>query len=803
MQLVPVLFELGARPHPPAELYRAYLEQSHVFVGVYWQSYGWIAPGETRSGIEDEYALSEGMPRLLYVKEPAPEREQALQGLLDRLENDGSASYKRFTATEELGRLVASDLALLLTERFGHAPSASAAPTLPSPLTSFVGRDDELERIEQLIRGNGARLITITGPGGIGKTRLAIEAARRLGGSFANGTVFVPLEGIQDDALVQTAIATAIGSRNLAADPVASLCASLHDKRLLLVLDNFEHVVEAAPLVGTLLEQSPHLVVLATSRKLLHLRGEHELHVPPLSPAREAVELFAERIAAARHGFELDDDDAAVVAQICRRLDGVPLAIELAAPQLRLLSADELLAGLNRRLEIAGPRDAPERQRTLEAAIAWSYELLEEDERAMFDRLGVFRGSFTLAAAAEVAESRNALDLLASLLDQSMVYRLRDADEPRFALLTMIREYAVERLEQTGELDGAMERLCRHHLVLAGEAEPGLRSRKRPEWVRRLELEIDSMRATLAWLGEQGRGGEVVALVRGLWLYWWQAGQIDEARGWIDQTLECDLPPAERGLLTGLDGMFAFVQGDPVAATERIAAARPLLTAPDDRFVLALVGGVSGIITTALGDLEQGRVQMADCLAGFEAIGDDWGVALASSSIVWLQTMTECYDETDAAFLRSLATAERAGDDLLLAMAHENLATRRLHEGDIEGTRVAIRKAIELVEGAGIVYIRPDLLESLSRLAVLEGLPELAAERLGAASALREAMRVPLWGAALERVERRESELREALGDERFEAALERGRAARFADVSAPPESVLRPRAPERARSPA
>jgi predicted ATPase len=594
-----------------------------------------------------------------------------------------------------------------------------------------------------------------------------------------------------------------VGFRNLSADPVASLCASLHGKQVLLVLDNFEQVIDAAPLVATLLEQAPELVVLVTSRELLHLRGEHELQVPPLPAEHEAVALFAERAAAAGQRFRFRVEDAPAVAEICRQLEGVPLAIELAAPQLRLLSVEELLAGLSRRLGIAGPRDAPARQRTLEAAIAWGYELLDDDERRTFDRLGVFRATFTLRAAAEVTDTSNALDLLGRLLDKSMVYRVAEAGETRFAMLAMIREYALERLAQAAEIDGAMERLSRYHLALAAAAEGGLRSREQRVWTRRLDLEVDNIRATLAWLGEQRRAGDLVALLRGVWLYLWRGGQIDECRSWFALPLaDADrLSPAERGWLIGLDGMLAFVQGDYATAAEALATSRPLLAAADDRFALALNEGVTGIITTALGNFEGGRAQVEQSAALFEEIGDDWGSALARSSVGWLQTMTERYDETDEAFLHSVAAAERSGDDLLLAMTYQNLATRRLHEHDVEGTRTAIRKAIELVEGAGIVYIRPDVLEGLSRLAVLEDLPELAAERLGAASALRVAMRVPLWGAALERVERRAERLRDALGDERFEAALERGRAARFADVSAPPDVVLRPRRLARGRS--
>jgi predicted ATPase len=595
-----------------------------------------------------------------------------------------------------------------------------------------------------------------------------------------NRSVFVPLESVRDSESVQAAIASTLGSRNLMADPVASLCATLSGRQSLLVLDNFEQLIDAAPLVGTLLEQSSELTVLVTSRQLLRLRGEHELQVRPLPAGREGVALFTERAAAASHGFGPAERDVPIVAEICRRLDGVPLAIELAAPQVRLLAVEQLLVGLNRRLAIAGPRDAHVRERTLEAAIGWSYELLDDHERRAFERLGVFRGSFTLRAAAEVTDAPDALGLLGSLLDKSIVYRLPDAGETRFAPLTMIREYALERLEQAEEHDAAMEPLSRYHLELARAAETGMRSPEQRAWTRRLDFESDNIRTTLAWLAEQGRADESVALLRGLWLYWFRSGRIDEASSSFRSALADEgLSPADRGWAMAVDGMFAFVQGDYPIALATLASARLLLLAADDRFALALSEGVRGVITSAAEGYEAGRAQMEPALAGFEELGDDWGVALTSDSIA----------------------AERAGDDLFLAMAHDNLASRRLHERDLEGARAEIRKAIEFLDGAGIVYIRPDVLENLSHLAVLEELPELAAERLGAASALREAMRVPLWVAAIDRVERPERDLREQLGDERFEAALARGRAARFADLSAPPDVVLRPRARGRARS--
>ena len=292
LRLVPVMFELGARPHPPRTVYRAYLAQSQVFVGIYWQSYGWVAPGEQTSGLEDEYQLSAGMPRLIYVKSPAPDREPGLAQLLARIQDEGGVSYRQFSEPAELQQLVENDLAVLLSERFemtrpgqaaaGGAPLAGALPVSATPL---LGREQQVAAIEDLVAGQGVRLVTLTGPGGVGKSRLMVEAARRLGPGFADGVRFVELAAVSAVDLVAPAIAAGLGLSTSAGQLTADLQAYLRPRRLLLALDNFEQVVGAAPLLAELLAAAAGLVVLVTSRAVLRLSGEHEFAVPTL-PAR-------------------------------------------------------------------------------------------------------------------------------------------------------------------------------------------------------------------------------------------------------------------------------------------------------------------------------------------------------------------------------------------------------------------------------------------------------------------------------------------------------------------------------------
>jgi predicted ATPase len=782
LRLTPVFFEHGARPHPPEALYRAYLEQSQIFVGIYWQSYGWVAPGAVMSGLEDELRLSAEMPRLLYVKEPAPEREPRLEAIVASFAEDPSCTYKRFTSPDELGALLAADLALLLSERFQGREASPEAWTaaVPAPPTSFVGRVSELKRIDALLERDAVRLVTLSGPGGIGKTRLAVEAARRRAHLYVDGVAFVALEGVNDPGLVVPTIAAELGIRETGRDPLEALAVHLRRRSLLLVVDNFEHVIEAAPELGVLLEHAPELRALVTSRELLKLRSEHEVLVAPLAIDQEAVDLFSERAAAASHSFNLAPQDVAVVAEICRRLDGVPLAIELAAPQVRLLTPEQLLARLGERLPLAGPRDAPVRQRTLEAAIGWSYELLLPDERRLFDQLGVFRGSFTLEAAESICElpdGSDLLELLASLLDKSIVHR--DPHEgPRFAMLGMIRDFAWRRLEQTGELDATLARLADFYVRLAPAAETGLRSFEQRHWKRLLDVDVDNLRAVLGWMDEQRRGPELATLMRGLWVWFWLRGQLSEARDWLRLALAHEqLPVGDRGWLVVGDGFFALLQGDYDVAHERLAQARVLLVDAGDERGVAAVLLLGGILVAMLEGEEPAQERVATALATFERLNDAWGVAMSLNTMAWFRTIFDRYEGAGDIFERALAASEQFGDELAIAMALGSGANAKLSAGEVSEARRLAARGLVLLRASSSSFAVPELLDTLATCSTAEHEYEQASELVGAATALRASMRVPRWGPALDRHERLEAMLRTALGDEVFAAAQERGRA--------------------------
>jgi Domain of unknown function (DUF4062)/AAA domain len=432
LRLTPVMFELGARPHPPRDLYRAYLAQSDIFVGLYWQRYGQVRPGMQVSGLEEELELArgQGLPLLLYVRAPAPDREPRLGELLGRIRQE--ASSRRFRTPAELGRLVRDDLAALLSERFADTPlearavaARPARPRGPRPLpvgtTSLVGREQAIDEVASLFDRTDVRLVTLTGPGGVGKTRLVTAAAERVADRFHARVVFVPLAAITQPEQVLTSIGRAMGADLGGTDaPLEALVEQLGDDRWLLILDNLEQVLDAASDLGELLAGCPGVAILATSRAVLGLGAEREYPVPPLPlpadpvglPLEElerspAVALFLDRARVARPDFTLTERNAWAVVELCRRLEGLPLAIELAAARTRLLDPEELLGRLARSLDAlgTGAMDLPERQHTLRATVEWSVGLLGGSERSLLETAAIFVDGWTIEAAADVASS--------------------------------------------------------------------------------------------------------------------------------------------------------------------------------------------------------------------------------------------------------------------------------------------------------------------------------------------------------------------------------------------------------------
>ena len=555
LRLIPVLFELGARPHPPRALYRAYLEQSDVFVAIYWQRYGWVAPDMDISGLEDELVLSDGMPRLVYVKRPAPDMEPRLAEMLDRLQALDAVSYKPFADAHELRDLLVDDLAVLLTERFdGDVPAPEDRPpgpshNLPSPTSTFLGRDTEIHAVRELLATDGVRLVTLTGPGGSGKTRLAIQVAGEEVDHFADGVCFVDLSAERD---VDGAFAAVARSAQVAVpaerQPIDALKDALRDRSLLLVLDNFEQVIHAAAGVVELLESCPLLSVLVTSREALRVRGERIVPVPPLSlpdpdaglavNEAEAVRLFCDRAAAVQPGFRLDERNASAIADICRQLDGLPLAIELAAARVQLFDVEELRVRLADRLEVlsGGARDLPRRQRTLHDAIAWSYDLLDDDERRLCRVFAVFpdaRLRDVEATAARIADLRgiDVIEAMGSLLAKNLVRSTNGPDgRPRFSMLQTIRAYALDQLAADPELAvGARRGHAEHYTEVAVQLHHQVTYAGRAEVLSALGNELGNLRAAWREWTEQAHLARLNDLLAPLWGYYDARGDYRSA----------------------------------------------------------------------------------------------------------------------------------------------------------------------------------------------------------------------------------------------------------------------------------
>jgi predicted ATPase len=533
LRLTPVLFEAGARPHPPREVYRAYLQQSDIFVGLYWQHYGQVNPGMQVSGLEEELELArgQGLPQLLYVKAPAPDRDPRLGELLDRIRQE--ASYRRFRTPAELGRLVRDDLAALLSERFvATRPQAAAAPPpalrgprpLPVETTSLVGREQAIDEVASLLDRTDVRLVTLTGPGGVGKTRLVTAAAERVADRFDAGVVFVPLEAVTRPELVLASVARAMGADLGGTDaPLEVLVEQLGDDRWLLILDNLEQVLDAASDLGELLAGCPGVAILATSRTVLGLGAEREYPVPPLPlpadpvgvPLEElerspAVALFLNRARAARPDFTLTERNAWAVVELCRRLEGLPLAIELAAARTRLLDPEELLGRLARSLDALGTGavDLPERQHTLRATVEWSVGLLGGSERSLLETVAIFVDGWTIEAVADVAslDEDRALDLTEALARHSLIFLDNTELGPRPRMLETVRVFVAERLAARPDVGEIGRRHADHYQALAEQADRPLRAigqtprgAGQSEWVERLQAEAGNLAAAVRW----------------------------------------------------------------------------------------------------------------------------------------------------------------------------------------------------------------------------------------------------------------------------------------------------------------
>jgi len=593
---------------------------------------------------------------------------------------------------------------------------------LPIPSTPFMGRQKELTEVLGLLSREDVRLLTLTGPGGTGKTRLAAQAAAELGARYPHGVWWVPLAPLRDPQLVLATAGQALGARDGLAEHIA-------DRSMLLLFDNFEQVVAAAAGVAGLLAACPHLDLLVTSREPLHVTGEQEYPVPPLAPA-EGVGLFLARARAVRPDFGED----AAVSEICRRLDDLPLALELAAARVKALTSAQILGRLEQRLPLltGGARDLPERQQTLRAAIAWSYELLTPAEQRLFAGLAVFRGGCMLEAAGEVTDAD--LDTLQSLVDKSLLRHRED----RFSMLETIREYAGERLEASGEAEELRRRHAQHFLALAEEADPHLRGSPK-EWLDRLEREHDNLRAALDWLAGAGERERVLRLAGALARFWGMRGHLAEGRRRLEGGLRTDEPPtAARARALNGAAMLAAEGGDAATGRLRAEEALALHRTLGDAWGIAHSRFLLGYANAAEDHVVIAQQLFEESVRAFRELGDEHYTLLATRNLAWMY-----YELGDRVRARALhedvvRRARALRNERMAATSLGALAEYALDDGRIQEALPMLKESTRIYHDLGE---RIEIALNLSRFAralAVEGRAETAARLLSRAEALGE-----------------------------------------------------------------
>ena len=626
----------------------------------------------------------------------------------------GEHALKDFPRPERLYQLRADGLPATFPPL--RAAARPGGATLPGRALPLLGRDGELAAVRELLRAGGARLLTLTGAGGTGKTSLAVEAAAGCIADFPDGVAFVALAPVMEPPLVFAAIAQTLSvSPRAGEEPLDAVTAHLRDRRILLLLDNFEHVMDAATGVAALVAACPGLTALVTSRFALRLSMEREYPVSPLpAPAADAanpavlracpaVQLFAQRAAAVKPGFGLDDESTVAVAEICHRLDGLPLAIELAAARIKLFPPRALLARLDRRLDVlgGGPRDLPDRHRTLRQAIGWSYDLLDAAEQAAFRRLAVFAGGFALEAAEAVCAAAgppalSALEGVAALVDKSLLRQEAggdDDDEPRFQMLDTVREFALERLAAAGEEEATRAAHADVLLALAEAAAPELVGAGQPRWVKRLEREHDDLRAAMDWALRAGDAERALRLGAALCRFW-------------------------------------IIRGFHTEARRRLGAALALSYAAEDEPVRVRVLSGAAVLAFEQSDLAEANAYLSEALEHHRAAGDARGVAETLNHLGWAAFYAAELDRTEALSAEALALHEGRGDARGTALSLTNLGGVEMQRGEPARARALYERGLELRralgDARGTAYGALNLGWALVHLGELDGAEALA-----------------------------------------------------------------------------
>ncbi len=711
---------------------------------------------------------------------------------------------------------------------------------LPAQTTPLIGRTKEVGELCDLLQRPDVRLVTLVGPPGTGKTRLALEAAARVLDRFADGVWFVPLVLLQDAERVPSAVAQALGVLETGAEPLRDrLAAALREQHALLALDNFEQVTEAGSVVADLLAACPRLTVVVTSRAPLKVYGEHEFPVLPLAvpdlqqlpalPALEAipsVALFLERARSVKPDFAISMENARVVAEICARLDGLPLAIELAAARVKLFPPRAIVARLQRRLDLltGGAQERPARQQTLRAAIGWSYDLLSPAEQTLFRRLAVFAGGSTLEAAEAVCsaaeEPLDLLDGLTSLVDKNLLgSREQAGGEPRFHMLETIRAYALEQLGSSQEAATIWQRHAEYFLRLAEAAEGPLDGPQHGLWLDRLEREHDNLRSALQWALDSGHAETALRLAGSLWRFWFKRGLLSEGQSWLDAALalpdkgsplarskalngagnlagiRSDLDRARtlheealavrqdlgdtKAVATSLNNLanVARLQGDSARAIALHERSLAVTRDSGDRHGTARSLHNLALVARDTGDYARARALHEESLAILRSLGDEYGVALALNNLGYVVWLLGDRERAEALQAEALSLYREQGDTWGIAHALLHLASVEEDEGDRAQATALFVESLGLFRKLGVKRNIAVCLEGLARLAAAAGSYAQAATLLGSADLVQESVGVRRAPVEAERHARATATIQAHLGNGRFATAWEGGRA--------------------------
>ena len=783
------LSDLGETPFAAAE--RGRLEALHL-AALEDRIAAELAIGRHAELIPELEALVAGHPYRERLR-----REQMLALYRSGRQAEALDAYQqtRRTLVEELGIEPGAELqelerAILRQDPELALPAARAKSNIPAPLTPLVGRRLELAALTSLVRSREARLLTLTGPGGTGKTRLALESAWELISDFRDGVFFVDLAPIADPELVAAQVLGALEVDEQPGRPVVdTLKQALRDRQLLLLLDNFEGVVDAGPLVTELLAAAAEVKALVTSRVVLHLSGEHEYPVPPLVlpdlehdsdqalERNEAVELFAARARASSLGFRVTPANARIVAAICVALDGLPLAIELAAARTRLLAPDVMLVRLESRLDLltAGPRDAPARHRTLRATLDWSFDLLDENEQRLLSRLAVFSGGCTLDAAEAVCEATP--EALASLADSSLLRR-EETDDPRFRMLETIREYALERLRALGEEEELRQRHAEHFRELALRTAAELRAGKSSgEVYGRLESDLDNIRAALGWADSDAP--ELMLELAGLLkLFWRVRGHLDEGRRWLESALthgESPTPGRARALEAA--GALAQRRGDyPAAKTLWQEGLEIWRSLGDDEGVARALGDLASVYDLE-GDADRAIPLYEESADLLRTLGLAYELGTVVSNLGVCLMGQGRLDEAAQLYEEAVDLCRSSGRSEQLTISLFNLGRVAMLQGRHEVAAGWFERALEAARELGYKEMIAYALKGIGEVLAARGESEQAARLLGASDHLFLELGAHVEASERATYERTVEQLKDTLGDDSYNVAHADGQA--------------------------